>query len=401
MEFKGISVIIPAWGDLSIVHNSVLSAVRQWAPSGKYPKWEVIIVDDWIEGRAEDGSSPYEYYLSDEFKKFYDPDRVSINLIINSQHQYQGYSRQIGIENAHYEYFVLLDCDDVLAPNALYRYWETLNANWPTKQIAYLSGYVASFDKHYSNDIPGHSIWVQGRCYSSSFLHKYNISFASGEFSKKSEDLPFIRKIDFVVNTTKSWQIIEFDQTKVPPFVFWYPNEQSITRSTPHYAAHLSGWTLHSMLDYIDYWQTFANDYITDSDQAKEVDSLIKQEVLRCSIIAFYSLNSFIKTLKEDPSWILESGDWDILKESVINLRERALLFKSDVPVSKFIDIFYGVLHLSDTPVGDDSLIGDYFTFLQEAPKELYMTVDEVSPRESTPSVPTVAEVVNYLTTIE
>ena len=70
MVTKGISVIIPAWGDLNIVSNSVLSAVRQWAPSDeKYPRYEVVIVDDWIEGRREDGTSKYDYFLSDEFKR--------------------------------------------------------------------------------------------------------------------------------------------------------------------------------------------------------------------------------------------------------------------------------------------------------------------------------------------
>lgn len=97
MITKGISVIIPAWGDLNIVSNSVLSAVRQWAPSDeKYPRYEVVIVDDWIEGRREDGTSKYDYFLSDEFKRLYDTDRVSVEILINKEHKYQGESREIG-----------------------------------------------------------------------------------------------------------------------------------------------------------------------------------------------------------------------------------------------------------------------------------------------------------------
>ena len=180
MEIKGITVVSPMWGDRTKTDRMVASVVHQFISKRNPFNIHLVLVDDYLEGRLENGDSYYNCYLTDEFKKTYDNKHIKITVIKNKEHKYQGESREIGFKAGDYPHFLLIDCDDMLAPNACDRYLNILrssveeiideNGN-PTgqfrKPIACIHGLLYSFDtKGYEHNIPGHSIWVQGRCYS-------------------------------------------------------------------------------------------------------------------------------------------------------------------------------------------------------------------------------------------
>lgn len=375
MVTRGMDVIIPAWGDLNIVSNSVLSAVRQWAPTDqKYPKYEVVIVDDWIEGRREDGTSPYDYFLSDEFKKLYDTDRVTVKLIINETHKYQGESREIGFLAGTYDYFVLLDCDDMLAPNCLYRYWEVLEKESLNKPVACLCGNLYSFDKNeYVNIIPGNSIWVQGRCYNRNFIKHHEIHFPTGTRSRQGEDYPFIRCLDYAIDHDQSYQIITFDPEKTPVFAYWFPNYNSLSRQDPHYGQHLAGWTMGSSLQILDYTKWFSEENGLSIDD----DERYKQEVLNMNIYAMYNLLDWLANVSMDKEWKPKEEDWYALRDNVIKLREKILpLWKEYVP-SDIYDMLHNVKHHSDVRFVE-SWLGTFFDYVDNLWSPLKMDYDQM-----------------------
>lgn len=374
MVTKGISVIIPCWGELDVVSNSVLSAVRQWAPSDRaYPKFHVQLVDDMIEHRNEDGSSIYEYFLSDEFKKLYDTDRVSIDLIVNDTHKYQGESREIGFNAAKYDYFVLLDCDDMLAPNCLYRYWEVIEKESVNKPIAVIHGNLYSFDKdEYCNIIPGTSIWVQSRCYNRRFIHHHEIHFPTGMRSRQGEDYPFIRCLDYACEHDQSYQCITFDD-KAPVFAYWFPNYNSLSRQDPHYGQHLSGWTMGSSLQILDYEKWF-ND---ENGLTMEDDERYKMDVLNMNVYAMYNLLDWLFNVSVDKEWTPREDDWYALRDNVIKLKEHLIpLWKEYVP-SDIYDMLYQVKHFSDVRFVE-SWLGNFFDFAENEWKPLSMNYNEM-----------------------
>lgn len=374
MTTRGLSVIIPAWGELDIVSNSVLSAVRQWAPSdSKYPKYEVVIVDDWIEGRREDGTSPYDYYLSDEFKKLYDTNRVEVNLILNDEHKYQGESREIGYQEAKYNYFVLLDCDDMLAPNCLYRYYEIIENESKNKPIAFVAGNLLSFDKNdYHNKIPGSSIWVQGRCYNRDFLNKHEVHFLTGLYSRQGEDYPWINKLDFAARHDEGYQTI----VSVPesePFAYWFPNYNSLSRQDPHYGSHLSGWTLHSSLSILEYMKWFCDEY----GMAPADDEEYKQKCLGMNIRAMYSLLHFIFEASVDKEWKPKEGDWEELTDNCKKLKEAIKPLWTEIVPSNIYEAQYAEKNMSDMQFVE-SWLGDFNNYIENDWDILNMTTDEM-----------------------
>lgn len=374
MVTRGMSVVIPAWGDLNVVSNSVLSAVRQWAPTdNKYPKYEVIIVDDWIEGRREDGTSPYDYFLSDEFKKLYDTERVTVRLILNAEHKYQGESREIGFNLATYKYFVLLDCDDMLSPNCLFRYWECIEKESQTKPISVIYGNLYSFDKgDYVNIIPGTSIWVQSRCYNRDFIQHHEVHFPTGTRSRQGEDYPFIRCLDYAIAHDKSHQTIKFKEG-TPPLAYWFPNYNSLSRQDKHYGQHLAGWTMGSSLQILDYMKWFNEENgITLQD-----DETYKQEVLNMNVYAMYNFLDFLANASMDKEWKPKEEDWQALRENVLKLKERIKpLWKEYVP-SDIYDMLYQVKHHSDVRFVE-SWLGTFFDFVEQEWEPLNMSYDEM-----------------------
>lgn len=375
MVTKGLSVIIPAWGDLNIVSNSVLSAVRQWAPSDeKYPRYEVVIVDDWIEGRREDGTSKYDYFLSDEFKRLYDTDRVSVKILINEEHKYQGESREIGFLAAEWDYFCLLDCDDMLAPNALYRYWEIIEKESQNKPIACVCGSVYSFDKdEYANIIPGNSIWVQGRCYNRRFIVHHDIHFPTGTRSRQGEDYPFIRCLDYAINHDKSYQIVAFDHEKTQAFAYWFPNYNSLSRQDPHYGQHLAGWTMGSSLQILEYEKWFNE----ENGMTIEDDEQFKHEVLNMNIYAMYNLLDWLFNVSTDKEWTPKEEDWYALRDNVSSLKEHIKPLWDEYVPSDIYDELHAVRHHSDVRF-IESWLGTFFDYIDTDWSVLHMTYDEM-----------------------
>lgn len=375
METKGISVIIPAWGPLSVVHTSVLSVVRQWAPStDKYPKFECVIVDDWIEGRNADGSSPYEYYLSDEFKSFYDPERVSIKLILNEEHKYQGESREIGFNAAQYEYFCLLDCDDMLAPNACYRYWEAINKESTNKPVACCYGLLYSFDKNdYANVIEGKSIWVQARCFNRRFIHHNEIHFPTGLGSRQGEDYPFMRCFDYAYRHSPGWQVIEFNKETSERHAYWFPNYNSLSRKDPHYAQHLAGWTAYSSLRILEYekWFMSENGFTIQDDEAYKID------VLNMNCYTMYNVLDFLCNVSMDTEWEPLKEDWEALRDAAIKIREKILPLWDEYNYSDIYDMMYQVKHMSDVHF-TESWLGTIFDYVSDLIEPLKYSYEEM-----------------------
>lgn len=103
---KGITVVSPMWGERKITDRMVFSILHQYIGKRNPFKIHLVLVDDYIEGRLENGDSYYKYYESEEFKDFYDPEVIKITIIKNEEHKYQGESREIGFLAGDYPYFV-------------------------------------------------------------------------------------------------------------------------------------------------------------------------------------------------------------------------------------------------------------------------------------------------------
>ena len=167
-DIKGITIVSPLYGPRSLVDRMVFSVLHQFVSKDAPYKINLVLVSDYIEKPDE-----YDYYISDEFKQFYDSDFIQIDLIKNEEHKYQGESREIGFLAGKYDYFLLVDCDDMIAPNACDRYLDIIKKSTEDEEskIACVYGYLYSFDTNgYEQKIIGESIWVQSRCYNRKFI---------------------------------------------------------------------------------------------------------------------------------------------------------------------------------------------------------------------------------------
>ena len=140
-NLDGISIIIPAFGDIKTVSNSVFSCFKQQL--GKKdeprPKVEVLIMNDDIEHKEM-----YNCFL--DMKDFHSDD-IEVKVIDNEKYMnssfklYQGGSRIVGAQIAKYTFCLFLDCDDILAPNCVRNYWVTpANSNSPSSGGTMTSG---------------------------------------------------------------------------------------------------------------------------------------------------------------------------------------------------------------------------------------------------------------------
>ena len=86
---KGITVVSPMWGDRKITDRMVFSVLHQFKDNDNPYKINLVLVDDYLEGRnKKNNESYYKYYISEEFKQFYDPNFIEITLIVNNEHKY-------------------------------------------------------------------------------------------------------------------------------------------------------------------------------------------------------------------------------------------------------------------------------------------------------------------------
>lgn len=343
---EGITVVSPLYGSRKIVDRMVFSVLHQFVSKDSPYKINLVLVSDYIEKPDE-----YDYYISDEFKQFYDTDFIEITLIKNEEHKYQGESREIGFLAGKYDYFLLVDCDDMIAPNACDRYLDIIYkscVDQNTDKIACVYGYLYGFDTNgYEQKIVGESIWVQSRCYNREFIKKHGIHFPTGTNSRQGEDYPFMRKFDYALAHDK-----EYIATRVPynnnedcqATAFWFPNKESLSRRDPYYSQHLAGWTMASSNSILDFFDNYNKEHGFEDEE----DEYMKHEYLNMCIYSFYNLLDFIKTVSMTDYNPVEE-DWYALRDNVAKLRSRLKeKYWDEIVFSDVEDMLFNVKHHSD-----------------------------------------------------
>lgn len=382
---EGITVISPMWGNRIITDRMVFSVIHQYISKQNPFNIHLVLVDDYIEGRQENGESYYQYYLSDDFKKLYDTDHIKISIVKNEEHKYQGESREIGWKTGDYKYFLLIDCDDMLAPNACDRYLNIIkdsqdkekHKDEEIKPIACVHGLVYSFDTNgYEHNIEGHGIWVQSRCYNRDFIEKYDIHFLTGINSRQGEDYPFIRKLDYAIAHDKEYQVLRIPYGEghdCQCTAYWFPNENSLSRQDPHYGQHLSGWTMASSNSILDFFCKFNEKYGFEDKE----DEFMKHEYLNMTIYSFYNLLDFIKEVASTDYEPLEE-DWNELRTNVKKLRERLKeKYWDEIVYSDVEDMLYQVKHFSDCHF-TESWLGTFYDYMNKGTDILDMNYKEM-----------------------
>lgn len=374
----GITVVSPMWGERKLTDRMVFSVIHQYISNQNPFNIHLVLVDDYLEGRTEDGESYYNYYLSDEFKQFYDTEHIKISIIKNKKHKYQGESREIGWKAGDYKYFVLIDCDDMLAPNACDRFLSMIRQEENKKDkegnpvdknelkpVACIHGLVYSFDANgYEHNIEGHSIWVQGRCYNRDFIYKYDIHCPTGTNSRQGEDYPFIRKFDYAVAHDEEYQVLRVpygENKDCQCTAFWFPNENSLSRKDPHYGQHLSGWTMASSNSILDFFEEFNKKYGFEDQE----DEYMKHEFLNMTIYSFYNLLDFLREVSMT-DYNPKKEDWYALRDNVTILRDRLKnKYWNEIVYSDVEDMLYQVKNYSDVRF-TESWIGNFYDYMNK-----------------------------------
>lgn len=380
MKEKGITVVSPMWGDRKITDRMVFSVIHQYISKRNPFNIHLVLVDDYLEGRDKNNESYYKYYTSGKFKEFYDSEHIKITIVKNEEHKYQGESREIGWKAGDYNYFLLIDCDDMLAPNACDRFLNIINQEnqkEDSKPISCVQGLVYSFDTDgYEHNIVGHSIWVQSRCYNRNFLKKYNIHCPTGTNSRQGEDYPFMRKLDYAIQHDKEYQVVRFNYEQGQDCqcsAYWFPNENSLSRQDPHYSQHLSGWTMASSNSILDYFEEFNKKYGFEDSE----DEFMKHEFLNMAVYSFYNLLDFLKEVASTDYKPLEE-DWYSLRDNVEKLRKRLKeKYWNEIVYSDIEDMLYQVRHFSDAHF-TESWIGTFYDYMNKGTNILKMDYKEM-----------------------
>ena len=373
------------WGERTKTDRMVFSVIHQSLGKNDPLHIELVLVDDYIEGR-KGSDSPYDFYLSDDFKKLYDTEHIEIKLIKNNEHKYQGESREIGFLAGKYDWFLLVDCDDMLAPNACDRYRHMIDSYYAKDdegkrveegELACVYGYLYSFAEHgYEHNIVGESIWVQSRCYNRQFIKENDIHFPTGLNSRQGEDYPFIRKFDYALIHDMKWNGIRVpynNNQDCQCTAYWFPNEDSLSRQDPHYGQHLSGWTMASSNAIIDFFM----DYNKKHDIEDKEDEAMKHEVLNMTVYSFYNLLDFLKEVASTDYKPLEE-DWYALRDNVSALRTKLKdWFWDEIVYSDVEDMLYNVHHNSDVHFAE-SWIGTFYDYVNNDVPQLTMSYDEM-----------------------
>ena len=366
------------WGERSVTDRMVMSVLHQFIGRVNSFKVELVLVDDYLEGRGEGDESPYEYYLSDEFKQFYDTKHFSIKLIKNSEHKYQGESREIGFMAGKYDWFILLDCDDMLAPNCCERYRYIIDTFYAKDEngkriekgnLACVYGYLYSFDENgYENNIIGESIWVQSRCYNRKFVVANQVHFPTGLNSRQSEDYPFIRKFDYALIHDNRWVGVKIpygEGNDCQATAYWFPNADSLSRQRDHYECHLAGWTMASSNSILEYIMWYNKEHGIEEEQ----DEYMKHEVLNMMIYAWYNLLHFIKKVACDCYKPVED-DWNALRINVAAIKKKLKdVYWEEIVYNDVVDMLYEVRHHSDVN-SCEPWQGTFFDFMNKGFKD-------------------------------
>ena len=365
---NGITIVSPMWGERTTTDRMVFSVLHQYISDKNPFQINLVLVDDYIEGRGEDDSSPYDFYISEDFKKFYNTDKIKITLIKNKEHKYQGESREIGFLAGDYKYFLLLDCDDMLAPNCCDRYLDIIKKyaeSEGAKELACIYGYLYGFGTDgYEQKIVGESIWVQSRCYNRDFIKKHDIHFPTGTNSRQGEDYPFIRKFDYALHHDN-----EYDTVKVPYnegcdcqcTAYWFPNENSLSRQDPHYGQHLSGWTMASSNSILDFFDEYNKKHGFEDQE----DEYMKHEYLNMTVYSWFNVLDFLKEVASTDYNPLEE-DWYALRDNAVKLRQRLKdKYWDEIVYTDIEDMLYKVRHFSDCRKCE-SWLGTFYDYMNK-----------------------------------
>lgn len=365
-----ITAVIPAFGEIGIVKNSVVSLATQWIPDDEF-RLEIIIVND-------NPKMNYSYFLGQEFQKIVN-DNIVIKIINNENNYGQGISRQIGIDNASSNWILLCDEDDMYATNAVYRFWEILNEQHyggeDGKGVALISAPLYSFEKNKERKIiNAKSIWVNGKLYNRQFLRENMIMFPTGKNSHRSEDYPFIKMLDYAIENNFNYKRVDFDDD-ADTFYYWIPNQNSRTRCEKFYSALLTPFTMKSSLMIFKYQKWF-NEY---HNIVKDKDEEMKHTILNMCVYAYFNYNHWLFCMnqgwKDDKKFLEE--DWEMYKSVLKGLRDELKYYWNEIVPS---DIF---LMLSSVKMNSDvnfveSWLGSFETWVTKGFKTDKMSFGEI-----------------------
>ena len=369
MENKNITAVIPAFSDISIVNNSVISLATQWIPENSL-QLEIIIVNDNVGKRGQ-----YNYYLSAEFDKIKKPN-INIRIIENALNIGQGLSRNAGIKAAKNNWIILCDEDDIYAPNAVCRFWEILckehNSGEDKKPIALIAAPIYGFDKEmYRQLIPSNSIWVNSKLYNREFLEKHNVWFPDGMNSHRSEDYPFIRCLDFAIAHDDEFKRIDLPED-TDTFYWWIPNYNSRSRCDVHYGSLLAGYTMMSSVRVFDFFKDFVSKYKLEQDE----DEFLKHEILNMVCYSWYNYLWFLKDLAQ--GWDdCEEQYWIAVQSGLSELRKRLLPYWKEIVPSDIVAVQYQVKNGSDCRFVE-SWRGTFENFVEKGDNVLDFNFDNV-----------------------
>lgn len=365
-----VSAIIPAYGDIKIVKNSVLSLASQWIPKDSF-KLEILIVDD-------NPKMDYSYFLSDEFKMFVN-DGIFINIIKNEDNYGQGMSRQIGIDNAVSNWFVLCDEDDMYAPNAIYRMWEILNEQYcggdDGKPVAVIAAPVYGFGENKERVlIHSGSIWVNGKMFNRQFLRDNNIFFPTGGNSFHAEDFPFIEQLNYAINNNPYYKRVDFDDS-ADTFYYWMPNPKSQSRCEKFYTTMLTPLTMNAALLIHDYMKRY-NEY---HNIVTEQDEFMKDHALKISVYGYYAyvrwLFDMAQGWRNDKRFTAE--EWEFYKDVMKRFKDELLVYWNEICPSDIIDMCRDIKHESDI-LYVESWIEPFEVWINDGLKTLDMSYNEI-----------------------
>lgn len=365
-----VTAVIPAYGSIDIVKNSVTSLATQWIPDNTF-ELEIIIVDD-------NPQMDYTYFLSMEFQMIKNKN-VSIGIIKNETNQGQGVCRQIGIDNAHSNWVILCDEDDMYAPNAVYRFWEILNMQYcggdDGMPVALLAAPVYGFDENRSREIiSSQTIWVNGKMYNRQFLRDNNIFFVAGKNSHRAEDYLFIEKLNYAIKHNKYYKRVDFTDD-ADTFYYWIPNKNSQSRNNPFYTAKLTPDTMSASLQVYDYFKAFNESH----NLIKEQDEFMKHKILGLTCYAYYAYVKWLHDMalgwKDDPLCVEE--DWELYKKVMRTFREEIQPYWKEITPSDIVDTKYSMKHSSDIQY-IETFIPSYEEWIENGLDTLSMSFKEI-----------------------
>ena len=61
MKEKGITVVSPMWGDRKLTDRMVFSVIHQYISKRNTVNIQLVVVDDYLEGREKNHESYYKY----------------------------------------------------------------------------------------------------------------------------------------------------------------------------------------------------------------------------------------------------------------------------------------------------------------------------------------------------